>query len=43
MMNNRNFLYNIDQLQQLFKNNISVVFDSNYYKKNINKKLLDLR
>ena len=25
MMNNRNFLYNIDQLQQLFKNNISVV------------------
>ena len=43
MINNRNFLYNIDELQQLFKNNISVVFNSNYYKKNINKKLLDLR
>ena len=30
MINNKNFLYNIDELEILFKNNISFIIDSEY-------------
>ena len=43
MIEDKNFLYNIKDLQKLFENNMSVIFNSDYYKKNINNEHLDLR